>query len=392
MNIALIDLPDLRPKLFPFALTRPIGTFRVGILTIQEKWQHYLNTSVDVITSDPLINAKYQQYQQYDLVINATILPDQALADSIDELQFGQSLCKEGYFIASRFETSKLPLDTSTTIKNEYLGEISFLDRTWDIFLKNEEEISKDFKCLTQNKKSYSIIDPHTIVYGADNVFLAQGASVRASIINAEKGPVYLDENSEIQEGCVIKGPFYLGKGSKINAGAVIREGCSFGPSCKVGGEVSNAIIFANSNKAHDGFLGNAVIGEFCNLGAATNCSNLKNNYEEVKMYDYVQERFIASGLQFCGLMMGDHSKSAIGTLFNTGTTVGAHCNVFGSGFPKTFIPSFSWGGSGHMVTYTFDRAMQTAEKVMARRDVELTETDRSIFQSIFEASSKLRS
>ncbi|WP_109832408.1 putative sugar nucleotidyl transferase [Reichenbachiella versicolor] len=393
MNIALIDLPDLRPKLYPFALTRPIGNFLVGIMTIQEKWNHYLDETVDLVTDSELLNTIFRKNEfTYDLVINSTLLPDSKLVSSILDLSDNQSLYKDGMLLAAKINSNSVRIDTSEADKLEFNGEISYLNRSWDIFLKTSEEIQKDFNALTKNQKSQKINDPHTIIYGEKNLFIAEGANIKASIINAEKGPVYIDENAVIEEGCIIKGPFYLGKKSKVNAGAVIREACSFGPSCKVGGEVSNTVIFSNSNKGHDGYLGNAVLGEFCNLGAGTNSSNLKNNYDHVKMYDYIDEQFIDSGLQFCGLLMGDHSKSAIGTTFNTGTTVETHCNVFGAGFPRTFIPSFSWGGADHMVTYTFDRAMKTAEKAMARRNVELTDSNKKLFQSIFDASSELRS
>lgn len=386
MNIALVDLPHLRSQLFPFTLTRPIGQFLVGMMTIQDKWTHHLGKDVDLLTGHQLIDQKFKQHDHsYQLIINSAILPDETIIEAIKALKENHSLYQKDQFIAAKTTISSWPTELNELDRVEYAEPISSLNRPWDIFTQNNTELNKDFKLLTANKVSQAIEDPHTVVYGAENIFIAKGVKIKASIINAESGPVYLDENSEIQEGCVIKGPFYLGKHSKVNAGAVIRESCSIGPSCKIGGEVSNSILFANSNKGHDGFLGNSVLGEFCNLGAATNNSNLKNNYATVKMYDKANENFIDSELQFCGLMMGDHSKSAIGTTFNTGTTVGAHSNVFGSGFPPTYIPSFAWGGHDNSDTYQLDKAMITAEKVMARRDVALTETDKQLFQSIFD-------
>lgn len=393
MNIALVDLPDQRIKLFPFTLTRPVSHLRVGILTIREKWERMLGQQVDALSTTQL-NTKFQQGPSpYDLVINATIFPNDDLISEIQKLTAGQVLQTSPGFVAAKGNFLSIEDLEDLSSFDSVQTEIAFtsITRSWDMFLQNSEQIEQDFKSLTANRVSEEIEDPHTIVYNPENVFLEEGVKIKAAILNAETGPIYLAKGSEIQEGATIRGPFYLGENSRINMNAKIREGSSIGANCKVGGELSNSILMGNSNKAHGGFLGNSVIGEFCNLGAATNNSNLKNNYTTVKMWDYLNETFIDTGLQFCGLMMGDHSKSAIGTTFNTGTSVGLSCNIFSSTFPQKFLPSFTWGGAEKLVTYAFERALETAEKSMNRKGEELTKEDQDLLKTVFENSAKYR-
>lgn len=385
MNIALVDLSKQRSNLFPLSYTRPIADLRVGILTIREKWERHFTHKISFLTT-PLLGKKFSpETITYDLVINGSLCPKADLVHEITCLKDGESLFKEDVFIAAKGNFDNIADLEAITTGKSYSKEITHINRTWDIFLKNAQEIELDYQLLTEGRKSAPIIDKHTIVYGKENIFIEEGVTIKAAVLNAENGPIYIAKNAEIQEGSAIRGPFALGEGSKINMGAKMRAGTTIGPQCKVGGEVSNAVIWGNSNKGHEGFLGNAVLGEWCNLGADTNNSNLKNNYAQVSMWDEASKDFVDTGLQFCGLVMGDHSKSAINTMFNTGTTVGVFSNVYGAGFPKTRIPSFTWGGVRSMLLYNFEKAIETGEIVMKRKGQELTVIDVEILKAIYE-------
>ena len=268
--------------------------------------------------------------------------------------------------------------------------EISMIDDLWDIFSKNGAEIIKDVKLKGIKSGVDNLPDTNNII-APENVFVEEGASVICSNINASKGPVYIARNAEIMEGCQIRGPFALCNNSTLKMGAKIYGPTTIGPYSKVGGEINNSVIFGYSNKAHDGFLGNSVIGEWCNLGADTNTSNLKNNYAEVKLWNYITERFKKTGLQFCGLIMGDHSKCGINTMFNTGTVVGVSANIFGDGFPRNFIPSFSWGGAAGFKEYNTNKAFEVAKAVMKRRGLIFDEEDKNIMQNVFNYTKKYR-
>jgi UDP-N-acetylglucosamine diphosphorylase/glucosamine-1-phosphate N-acetyltransferase len=274
---------------------------------------------------------------------------------------------------------------------NEYQREIILIDQMWKIFQHNGNQLVADFQLITKGRKSEAILDKHTRTYNEQNIFIEPGVKIWSAILNAENGPIYLGKNSQVQEGAMIRGPFALGEGSVVNMGGKMRGDVSIGPGCKVGGEVSASVFFANSNKAHDGFLGCSVIGEWCNFGADSNTSNLKNNYEKVKLWSYAKNGFIDTGLMFCGLMMADHSKCGINTMFNTGTVTGVSSNIFGDGFPRNIIPSFAWGGAAGFTTYQFEKAMHTAQKAMERRDIPLTELDKEIYKIVFESTAKER-
>lgn len=391
MNITLADLSEHRTKLFPFTLTRPVADLRVGILTIREKWEKHLDRSVSFLAV-PELEAKFPKPKgEIQLIINGAICPDADLVQAIQQLNANELLRKGDVFIAAmgNFDPAEPAINLQGFKPINYDSNCVVINRSWDLFSHNKTQLATDFEHLTKGRKSQEIKDPHTIVYGKENVFLEEGVDIKAAILNAEEGPIYLAKNSIVQEGATIRGPFSLGENSRINMNAKIREGVTIGANCKIGGEVSNSIVYGNSNKAHDGYLGNAVVGEWCNLGADTNNSNLKNNYDEVKAYDFETNDFIKTGLQFCGLFMGDHSKTAINTALNTGTTIGVCANVFASGFPPTFIPSFSWGGGDKMVTYKFDKAIETARKVWARKNITDTEADEKILKTIFDRSTK---
>ena len=388
MSISLIDLPEHRAKLFPFTLTRPIADLRVGILTIREKWEKHLKAPVGFLAAD-ILQEKYHIAEKSSLVINGILCPDEGLVKAIESLQENEALFHQDLFLAARGSFDGLPTAFDTFEKVAFDGSFTAIHRAWDMFTHNGDQIVEDFKLLTAGRKSQPISDKHTIVYGEENIFTEEGVDIKAAILNAEEGPIYLGKNSNVQEGATIRGPFGLGENARINMNAKIREGVSIGPNCKVGGEVSNSIIYGNSNKAHDGYLGNAVIGEWCNLGADTNNSNLKNNYDTVKAWDYEEEKLISTGLQFCGLFMGDHSKTAINSALNTGTTVGVACNLFGSGFPPTYVPSFTWGGAPKSDVHAFDKAMKTARIVMERKNTALTPAAEKVLKTIFEAAIK---
>ncbi len=393
MKIILFDHPDIRNSLLPLTFTRPVATIRCGILTIAEKWSHYLSQPVSFLTEEYL-RPKYPFIPANEnLLINGAVLPDSILSEAVLSLKLNEGVITNGEVIAARIAVADMDSFISHGFKLTHLKltelPTTLIKNTWHIFHFNGEQIKKDFEILTKGRTSGIITDKHTIAYSPENIFVEEGVKVKASILNAEDGPIYLGKNSEIQEGAMIRGPFALGEGAVINMGAKIHGDSTFGPYCKVGGEVANSVLFGYSNKGHDGYLGNSVIGEWCNLGADTNTSNLKNNYKSVKVWSYLKDRFEDSGLQFCGLTMGDHSKSGINTMFNTGTVVGVSANIFGSGFPRAMVPSFSWGGASGFTTFGLKQAFEVAEAVMKRRGIPLEDVDKMILAHIFELSAK---
>jgi UDP-N-acetylglucosamine diphosphorylase/glucosamine-1-phosphate N-acetyltransferase len=384
MNLILFDDPVFRLSLLPFTYTRPVSKIRVGILTIDEKWEKWLGTKPSFQTADYLSRKFPAKTLNENVLINGAVCPDQQLVDTIKALPSGYFLVKGSLLIAAN--TPKGDMNTANTI--EYSGNFTLIDKPWKIFRENGAQLRIDFKLITSGRKSAGIKDKHTIIYGEENIFVEEGVDIKAAVVNAENGPVYLGKNSIIQEGALIRGAFALCEGSHLNMGAKMRGDITVGPYSKVGGEVSTSVIFGYSNKAHDGFLGCSVLGEWCNLGADTNTSNLKNNYDEVKLWNHGLNGFEGTGLQFCGLMMGDHSKCSINTMFNTGTVVDVSANVFGDGFPRNYLPSFTWGGSSGMATYQFDKAMETASRTMARRNIELNEIEKNILEKVYEMTS----
>jgi UDP-N-acetylglucosamine diphosphorylase/glucosamine-1-phosphate N-acetyltransferase len=390
MNFILFDDPVIRIDLLPFTFTRPVAAVRVGILTISEKWEKVLARSISFSTADYL-NEKFKVILTSDNVwINGAVCPDESLVKSILNLKSGEGIAYQSRILAFRTPEDEIPEVITGSVK-EYEGQVTLIDKPWKIFQKNGEQIKRDFQLVTKGRKSAPISDKHTRTYNEENIFLEEGASTRGALLNAENGPIYIGKDAFIHEGAIIRGPFAMSEGAHINMGAKIRGDVSVGPFSKVGGEVSASVIFGNSNKSHDGFLGCSVIGEWCNIGADTNTSNLKNNYDSIKLWNYGKQEFIDTGLQFCGLMLGDHSKCAINTMFNTGTVAGVSSNIFGEGFPRTIIPSFSWGGAGGYATYQLAKAFETAAKVTARRGVIFDEMDKQILARVFELTSKER-
>ncbi|MDG1730313.1 MAG: GlmU family protein [Algibacter sp.] len=389
MNYILFDGPS-RNNLLPFTYTRPVADIRVGILTIREKWETYLNTVTTTVTEDYLSDKYPMVEMEENIMINASYLPNLELVDMISDLKENQAIFKDEDVIAFYAKEGQDDINFENYNAIEFNQDIMKIENTWDIFSKNGEAIQADFTLITQDRTSQSIPESNNII-APENIFLEEGAKLEFTTLNASSGPIYIGKNTEIMEGAVIRGPFALCEGAGVKLGAKIYGPTTVGPHSKVGGEVNNSVIFGYSNKGHDGFLGNSVLGEWCNLGADTNNSNLKNNYAEVRLWDYQTEGFAKTGLQFCGLMMGDHSKCGINTMFNTGTVVGVSANIFGSGFPRNFVPSFSWGGSSGFTSYLTKKAFEVAQVVMARRKIEFSDQDKAILEHVFEETKKYR-
>lgn len=394
MNLILFDNPTIRQNLLPFTFTRPVAGIRVGILTIAEKWEKVLGVKA-YYSTEAYLSKKFPLHHQADnLWINGAVCPNNSLVKAIKELKLGDALSQDQVVLAVRTSENDPDSYRDEIIKgaiHEFAQPVTIIDQVWKIYQKNGAEIREDFTLLTQGRKSGAIQDSFTQIYNPDQVFLEEGVQIKAALLNAENGPIYLGKNSVVNEGALIRGPFALCEGSHVNMGAKVRGDTTVGPHSKIGGEVSNSVIFAYSNKSHDGFLGNSVIGEWCNIGADSNTSNLKNNYENIKLWSYAKGGFKDTGLMFCGLMFGDHSKCGINTMFNSGSVVGVNASIFGAGYPRNFVPSYAWGGAAGFITYKLDKALDTASKAMARRNVELTETDREIFKTIFDESANYR-
>ena len=389
MNYILFD-SDVRNSLLPFTYTRPVADIRIGVLTIREKWEKFLGFTTTTITEEYLEN-KYPMVElDKNILINASFLPSKNLVKQVSNLSNNQAIFKDEQVIAFFTSDTQEHVDFDSYEQLEFKEEVLQIKNTWDIFSLNDKAIQADFDLLTEGRTSQSIPSGvHAIQ--EENIFIEQGATVSYSSLNASKGPIYIGKDSEIMEGSLVRGPFALGENSILKMGTKVYGATTVGPFCKVGGEVNNSVLFGYSSKGHEGFLGNSVLGEWCNIGADSNTSNLKNNYAEVKLWNYQEERFTNTGLQFCGLMMGDHSKCGINTMFNTGTVIGVSANIFGSGFPRNFVPSFSWGGAAGFTTYQIKKVFEVAKVVMERRGIELTETDKKILLHVFDETSKNR-
>jgi len=393
MNYILFD-KHIREKFLPFTYTRSVADIRCGILTMREKWEAYIGSAAHTDTVAYLQNIYTQELNAQNYFIAANIFPDMYVMQEINALA-SNSVLKNGETVIAYCLTESDSkqfiaggeLENLQTIQSQF--QIASINHPWDIFSKNDNALRDDFNLLTANKNSQFLSKTNTVI-GTD-IFIAEGAKVEASILNATTGPIYIGKNAEVMEGCIIRGPFAMCENAQLKMGAKIYGATTLGPNCKVGGEVNNAVFFANSSKAHDGFIGNSVIGEWCNLGADSNNSNLKNNYEEVKLWSEAKGTFVKTGLQFCGLMMADHSKCGINTMFNTGTVVGVSANIFGAGFPRNFIPSYSWGGASGFTEYKIDKALQTMKLVFARRNKALSQRDIDLFTKVFELTSGQR-
>ena len=389
MNYILFD-GTVRNALLPFTFTRPVADIRIGILTIREKWENYLGSTTTTLTEEYLQHKFPMVELEENVMINASFLPNAVLVEMIANLEVNQAIFKGDEVIAFFTQESQEEVDFDTYEIIEFNEECLTVENTWDIFQKNDAAIREDFDLLTEDRRSQPI--PKSVnVISPENIFIEEGAKLEFVTLNASTGPIYIGKNSEIMEGSVIRGPFALCEGAQVKLATKVYGATTVGPHSRIGGEVNNSVLFAYSNKGHDGFLGNSVLGEWCNIGADSNNSNLKNNYEEVKLWSYETEGFAKTGLQFCGLMMGDHSKCGINTMFNTGTVVGVSANIFGSGFPRNFVPSFSWGGASGFSTYITKKAFETARLVMSRRNIEFDEKEQQILEHVFEETKKWR-
>ena len=389
MNYILFD-GEVRNALLPFTFTRPVADVRIGILTIREKWEAYLEKSTSTKTEDYL-SAKFPMVvENTNILINASFLPNAELVSEINSLGPNQAILYNDELLAYYTDSPKEEPDLKTYSSKSFEGECFRLLKTWDIFSKNGEALQADFDFLTAGRQSEPIPETNRVI-NPDAVFLEKGAKVEHSILNASEGPIYLGKDSEVMEGNMIRGGFALCDHGVVKMGAKVYGPTTVGPYGKICGEINNSVIFGYSSKGHDGYLGNSVLGEWCNIGADSNNSNLKNNYAQVRLWNYDTEKFEQTGLQFCGLMMGDHSKTAINTMFNTGTVIGVNANIYVPGFPRNFIPSFSWGGASGFSTYMPKKAFDTAKVMMARRNVEFSQEDADILEHVFELTKKWR-
>ena len=395
MHIVLFDKADWRTGLYPLVLTRPVADLRVGILTIAEKWGKWLEAPFSYLSEDYLAQ-KYPMghITGEALFIRGNCCPDSQLCEAISALRTGQVLMAGDTFIALRTEGGGIPERITPKALEDY-SPVSYahgivqINYPEDLFINNGEQIRSDFELLTKGRSSAQVSGSNRFI--GDDFFAEDGANAEFATFNSTKGPIYLGKNSEVWEGSLVRGAFALCEGSQIRMGSRIYSDVTVGPYSRVGGELNTCVIWGRSSKGHDGYLGSAVMGEWCNWGADTNNSNLKNNYKSVRLYDYSRSEYRDTGLQFCGTIMADHAKCAINTAFNTGTVVGVGASIFGAGMPPTFVPDFSWGGAEGFTTYQFDKMIETAKLVYERRDREFDETEKNLLASVFELTKKFR-
>jgi len=389
MNYILFD-GSVRNALLPFTFTKPVADLRMGILTIREKWEKHLGFTTTTLTEEYL-EEKYPMVEmEQNIMINASFLPTTKLVEIIFDLKENQAIFKNDEVIAFFTTEAQDEVNFEEYDQIEFDTELLQIKNTWDLFFLNEKAIKADFDLITEGRKSQPI--PNGVNYlNKDDIFIEEGAEILFSTLNASTGPIYIGKDALIMEGSLIRGPFSLGRDSAVKMGSKIYGATTIGPHCTVGGEVKNSILMSYSNKGHEGYLGNSVLGEWCNLGADSNNSNLKNNYAEVRLWSYETEGFAKTGLQYCGLLMGAHSKCAINTMFNTGTVIGVSSNIYGSNFPRNFIPSFSWGGAAGFSVYQINKAVETASLVLERKGLEFDEQEKRILQHVFEITEKYR-
>ncbi|MFN8436901.1 MAG: putative sugar nucleotidyl transferase [Cytophagales bacterium] len=381
-NIILFENSEFRKNLLPLTFTRPIADLRVGILKIWEKWEKYTHSKISFLTEDYLSEKYALTVAETNLYINGSVCPNRELIQALEKLETNQYLTKNGVLIAH--------YDSYLTHSNDceaimYDHALTVIAEKHDIFVHNGHEIKNDFVLVTNNRQSEPITDKYTAVYNEDQIFIEEGVVIKAAVLNAEAGPIYIGKNSEIKEGALIRGPFALLDHSMVNLGSKIQGDTTIGPYSKVGGEISNSVILGYTNKVHDGFIGNTVLGEWCNLGADTNTSNLKNNYSHIKVWNYKTMDYENTKRQFHGLIMGDYSKAGINTMFNTGTVVGVSANIFGAGFPDKFLKSFTWGGCENTETFKFEQAIEAIQRVYERRNLQLDECTLKILKRIYQ-------
>ncbi|MFN0032919.1 MAG: GlmU family protein [Flavobacteriales bacterium] len=389
MNVILFE-DSFAEKFLPLTFTRPVGALRIGMLTIAEKWSHALQFEVSHECRSYLSIQFPAKRLAQSILINARLLPTTGVVSAIQALQPDQCLMQDDVLIAG-YTANAAQIDNKQFTSQQKISDTFMLNHITDLFTKNDEALKLDYDVMKRGHISESLDSSIVTIGDTSKIFMAEGAKVYACTLNTHDGPIYIDKNAEVMEGAHIRGPFYLGQHSHLKMGAKVYGPTTIGPHCKVGGEVSNSILQGYSNKAHDGFIGNTLIGEWCNLGADTNTSNLKNNYSSVKIFDYGRNDMTDTGLTFCGLIMGDHSKCGINTMFNTGTVCGVGSNIFGGDFPPKHIPSFVWGGSDGFSEYDFEKMIATARQVYTRRGLVLSDNEERIMRNVFEMTAKHR-
>lgn len=395
-NVILFD-NEVRERLLPLTYTRPVANLRIGILTIREKWERMMGGTVSYITQDYLADRYPIEYEQDNFLVNASALPSDQLCRLLRQMEPNEAFLHNGELIAARMDDKQIERlmrdEDIHELKGIDLEDTAFLkiNHLWDIFRLNHLAIEEDFELITKGRVSQPL-SPTNQLLVKERIFVEPGARVECSVLNATNGPIYIGKDAEVMEGCLVRGGLALCDGAVLKMGTKIYGATTIGPGCRIGGEVNNSVIQANSNKGHGGYLGNSILGEWCNLGASTNVSNLRNTYDEVQIWNYEDNKFQSTGLQFCGLIMGDHSKSGINTMFNTGTVVGVCANIFGSGFPPKHIPSFSWCDNGALQTYRSEKAFDMVERVMTRRDIAFDTDERLILLRILEDTAMQRS
>lgn len=371
----ILDDNGLHFRFAPLTLTRPLGELRMGIFTNSERWKFFDAGAEISYGTESYLKPVFGRNDEAEVLINAAVIPNEELAVAVFSLGENEQLLLGDQWIAKRGTGEN---------RVEFTGVAPvYIEQRWDLFLKNGIVLSADFDLVKAGRTSEPLSPTNILIGDPDLLFIEEGAIVEASVINTTGGPVYIGKKSEVMEGSLVRGPFALCDGGSLKMGSKVYGATTVGPQCRVGGEINNVIFQAYSNKGHDGFLGNAVIGEWCNIGADSNCSNLKNNYGAVSTYSYETRQEEETGIQFMGLIMGDHSKCAINTMFNTATVVGVSANIFGAGFPAKHVPSFSWGGAEGFVSFRFDKAIEAAENMMARRGKKLTEAEIAVLRHI---------
>jgi len=388
MNYILFD-GAFRDALLPFTYTRPVADIRIGILSIREKWETFLRLTTTTLTEEYLEDKYPMLEMDQNIFINAGYLPNQDFFTAVKFLKKDEAVFCNGEMIAFYSSINQEELDFSLYTKIE-LENIKPIENKWDLFLLNDLAIKQDFELLTKDEISADI--PEWVqVINKEQIFIEEGVVLNPCILNASSGPIYIAKDAVVLDGAMIRGPFSLGEKSLVKMGAKIYGATTIGPNCKVGGEIKNSILFANSNKGHEGYLGNSIIGEWCNFGADSNISNLKNTYSTVKIWSHEEESYQETEQLLCGLMMGDHSKTSINTMFNTGTVVGVSSNIFGSEVPSKFIPSFSWNGNKHRETYDFNKAIETADKMMNQSSSQISKQDLLILEEVYKLTETYR-
>jgi UDP-N-acetylglucosamine diphosphorylase/glucosamine-1-phosphate N-acetyltransferase len=392
-NIILFDDSN-REHLLPLVFTRPVSEIRLGILTIREKWEHFFSVKCSHYTQDYLQEKFPIHIEEENLLINGAITPNHSLVSEMRSLKRNEALVKDSVLLAVCLDRltmaafdRKLPDGCKPIQVQSHFLKIS---RLWQIFQSIGDELRSDFLLLTQGRKTMPLPATNRVI-GEEQIFLEEGARVEFATLNATTGPIYIGKNAEIMEGAMIRGALALCEGARIKMGARVYGPTTIGPYSRAGGEVTNTVFLSHTNKVHDGYMGNSVVGDWCNIGAGSNTSNLKNNYALVKVWNYALGKEEETGLQFCGLFMGDYSRCGINTMFNTGTVVGVSSNIYGSGFPGSFIPSFSWGGASGFEAYRVGKAIETIESGLQRKQLMLSEADKEIINRVYNLTGRYR-